>query len=187
MVDERTRALEAANRQLKVLAEVDDLTGVANRRRLDAFLRQALDRCRRRHRPLAVALVDLDRFKPFNDRHGHLAGDRALRSVAESLDRVFGDDERLVARFGGDEFVIVMPGVDRDEAVALAEQARSALKSLGVDLKFSIGIAVAGIGSRPEPAELVEAADRQMYVAKKAGRDGVSVTTLERAPGDSAD
>ena len=184
MVVERTEALEAANRQLKVLAEVDELTGVANRRRLDAFLRRALAESARRHRPIAVALIDLDRFKPFNDRHGHQAGDRALRRVAEALDRVFGAEDRLVARYGGDEFVVVMPNMDRDEAVARAESARSALKKLGLDLKFSIGIAIAGIGSRPEPGELLDAADRQMYVAKKAGRDGVAVTTIERSSPD---
>jgi len=186
MVVERTEALEAANRQLKMLAEVDDLTGVANRRRLDAFLRQAVAESARRHRPIAVALIDLDRFKPFNDRHGHLAGDRALRQVAGALDRVFGAEDRLIARFGGDEFVAVMPSVDRDKAVGLAESARAALKRLGLDLKFSIGIAIAGIGSCPEPGELIDAADRQMYVAKKAGRDGIAVTTIERSSSGGA-
>lgn len=179
MVDERTEALEAANRQLKTIAEVDDLTGAANRRRLDAVLRRDLEECRRRHRTMAVALIDLDRFKPFNDEYGHLAGDRALRRVAETLRGVFNEADQLVARFGGDEFVVVLPGVDRTRATELARNARSALDRCGLDLKFSIGIAVAGIGVEVDPDSLIDAADRQMYVAKKAGRDGVSVTLLD--------
>jgi diguanylate cyclase (GGDEF)-like protein len=182
MVVERTEALEAANRRLKVLAEVDELTGVANRRRLDTVLRRALADGARRHRPVAVALIDLDRFKPFNDQHGHLAGDDALKRVAGVLERVFDGDEHVVARFGGDEFVVVLPGVDREEALQRAEAARDALKRSGLDLRFSIGIAIAGIGSRMESTDMLAAADRQMYVAKQAGRDGVSVTRVDRRP-----
>jgi diguanylate cyclase (GGDEF)-like protein len=182
MVVERTEALEAANRRLKVLAEVDELTGVANRRRLDTVLRRALADGARRHRPVAVALIDLDRFKPFNDQHGHLAGDDALKQVAGVLERVFDGDEHVVARFGGDEFVVVLPGVDREEALQRAEAARDALKRSGLDLRFSIGIAIAGIGSRMESTDMLAAADRQMYVAKQAGRDGVSVTRVDRRP-----
>lgn len=179
LVDERTEALEAANRQLKGIAEVDDLTGVANRRRLDVVLRRQLEECRRRHRTIAVALIDLDRFKPFNDQHGHLAGDRALRLVAETLRGVFSEEGQLVARFGGDEFVVVLPGVDRTRATELARNARDALDRCGPDLRFSIGIAVAGIGADVEPDTLIDAADQQMYLAKKAGQDGVEVRVLD--------
>jgi diguanylate cyclase (GGDEF)-like protein len=182
MVEERTEALEAANRRLKVLAEVDELTGVANRRRLDTVLRRALADGARRHRPVAVALIDVDRFKPYNDQHGHLAGDEALKRIVGVLERIFDGDDQLVARFGGDEFVVVLPGIDRERAIQLAESARDALEHSGLALKFSIGIAIAGIGSRVESAELIDAADRQMYVAKKAGRDGVSATRVDRRP-----
>lgn len=177
-VRRRTQALVQANRKLRQMAELDGLTGIANRRRFDQYLEECLRQCRTNGEPLAVALIDLDNFKPYNDRHGHLAGDRVLQRIGAHLQRGFGDGDRLVARFGGDEFAAVIPGIDRDQAGALAEAARAecAADESGVDV--SIGVAWLPPGAEATSLVLLEAADRELYRIKGAGRDGVSLGVI---------
>ncbi|MDT8409626.1 MAG: GGDEF domain-containing protein [Wenzhouxiangellaceae bacterium] len=172
-VIERTAALVTANRKLKQIAEKDELTGIPNRRSFDRFLSEKLLAHRDDGRPLSLALIDLDRFKPFNDRHGHLAGDRALCEMAECLSTGFAGEQNLVARIGGDEFVAVLPGLDLASAVALAEQARQHCATLGHDLQASIGIASLAPGQQADAQGLLGAADQQLYASKRAGRNAV--------------
>lgn len=169
---QRTSWLEA--RMLEDLALRDGLTGIFNRRRFDermqSFWRQAL----REKKPLALMLIDIDCFKPFNDRYGHAAGDEALRVVAQRLlAQVRGDD--LVARQGGDEFVVLLEGLDNaDLLLARAKSIQSSITrplriaSGGGALGINIGGALRPLHGDTEKA-LLSAADQAMYLAKMAG------------------
>ncbi len=184
-VAERTQALQlqvqerrAAEELARFWAEHDWLTKLPNRHRLQAVLSAELARARRDARPLGVLFVDLDGFKAINDAHGHLAGDRMLRATARRLQRAV-PTEATVTRFGGDEFVVLLPGLDRTgRAGEVAEQLRKAvlapLKLAGrrVSLSCSIGVAI-GPGAARGADELVRQADRAMLVAKASGRNQV--------------
>jgi diguanylate cyclase (GGDEF)-like protein len=180
MVDERTRALVGANeqlaeanRQLRELSITDPLTGLANRRAFGDRLALEVERARRTGQPLAMVLADLDHFKRLNDTLGHLEGDAALVAAARALaeGRRVGD---LVARFGGEEFALLLPGTTHADAVALAERIRRGIElaTLPAGCTASFGVA-----SLPEHAgdarTLIAAADAALYEAKDAGRNCV--------------
>jgi diguanylate cyclase (GGDEF)-like protein len=176
-VAERTEALAEANRRLRTMADLDGLTGIANRRRLDEYLPLAWARCADRERPLALLLVDVDRFKQYNDQHGHLAGDELIRRVADLLRTGLRRSEDLVARFGGEEFLIVLPGATLDVASGLAENLRADAER-GLDgSTVSIGVAAAEPGPEVEYNLLIERADAALYRAKKGGRNRVELDT----------
>lgn len=164
-------------KQLQTAAATDPKTGLLNATAWTDRARIALGRAAREGRSLAVLLIDLDRFKVVNDVHGHLVGDRVLHAVADCLrTELRGHDE--VGRFGGEEFVAVVDGLDVPAATALADRLRTAIGSLpledGVRVTASIGLAHsqdAGL----ELEELLQGADAAMYEAKHAGRDGVRV------------
>lgn len=179
-----TRELNAINRQLKLLAEQDGLTGVANRRRFDHALDEEWRRAIRRRRPVALALVDLDLFKPLNDEAGHLYGDECLKAVAGVLQRNARRAEDLVARYGGEEFAVLLPGLDAEQAGSFVDRLRGAVEELGLEHTAStVGPVVtvsAGVaahipdGDRSE-SELIAAADAALYEAKRKGRNRVVV------------
>ena len=156
--------------KLQRLSQEDPLTGLANRRRWDAELEAACAGARRGGTSVAVVLLDLDRFKQVNDRHGHAGGDGALTQLAGLLaERVRGDD--VVARLGGDELAVLLPGTDLERAVELAERLRgeaTGLRPPGFapgELTISLGVAAAS-GGRAYPLELMSQADSQLYRAK---------------------
>ena len=158
-------------------AECDGLTGLHNRRWLDAALPRWVEGCARSGRPLALALADLDHFKSLNDRHGHAAGDRALAGVAEALSSGLRQTDRI-ARYGGEEFAIVLPDTDLDRGAATCDRLRERVEELAVQdldggalprLTISIGIAAWGHGL--DAAGLLAAADAALYRAKRAGRN----------------
>lgn len=162
------------------LAVTDGLTGLNNRRYLDNHLKLLIDRAAARGRPLSVCLTDIDRFKSINDTYGHDAGDDVLKELAARIrTTVRGAD--LACRFGGEEFVVVMPDTTLEMAAAIAERLRSAIEDkpfkVGVESKelvvtASLGIAAlsATIGS---PAQLLKSADQALYEAKTGGRNRV--------------
>ena len=172
---ERTRVLLA---RLDRLSHEDPLTGLGNRRRWDAALASACAEARREATPVAVVLVDLDRFKQINDRHGHPGGDLALRQVAALLSASVRSGD-LVARLGGDELAVLLPGADGDRALSLAERlCRDAaqLRPPGFaagEISLSLGVACAA-GDEASPAELLARADQQLYRAK-ATRNAVGL------------
>ncbi len=169
---ERTR--EAAFARLREHAQVDGLTGLANREKLDLELARALALADRTGQQMAVAMIDLDHFKAINDNYGHLLGDRVLLALGERLaGSVRAID--LVGRWGGEEFLLLCPGTDRDGAVAVAEKIRAAVAAEpfaeGISLTVSLGVAVSA-GSEP-PESVIDRADRALYAAKDAGRNRV--------------
>lgn len=161
--EERLRAVIAE------VAVTDSLTGLPNRRRFHDAYATSLDDALEQKLPLALMLIDVDHFKEINDEFGHPAGDDKLREVAQALKSVLRATD-LVARYGGDEFVVVAPHANRDAACALAERMRTA--AVDCDASVSIGVAI-----YPEDAEdrdqLVSAADAALYRAKQAGRNCV--------------
>jgi diguanylate cyclase (GGDEF)-like protein len=159
---------------LRRLAHQDGLTGLPNRRMWEEHLPREMARARRDSTPLCVALIDLDEFKAYNDRHGHQAGDRLLRDAAsEWRSRLRASD--VIARYGGEEFGVLLPGCDLPAALDLLERIRTATPAPAT---CSIGVAVWDGGETAR--ELLDRADRALYAAKRAGRD----RTMLAAVGD---
>jgi diguanylate cyclase (GGDEF)-like protein len=163
------RQVEEQSEQLAALARRDGLTGIPNRRTWDSELPVAMDRARRDGVPLAVALLDLDRFKDFNDQYGHQAGDRLLKSATSAWSRMLRTTD-LLCRYGGEEFSVLLPAATTDEAVEVLERLRAVTPQ---GQTFSAGLA--GWDGQEASDELVARADRALYAAKAAGRDRVVV------------
>ena len=180
-VAERTRALQAANKQLEALSLTDPLTGLANRRRFDDVLAAAWRHALGTGTSLAVAMIDIDHFKWYNDTHGHLAGDVCLKEVAAILAAGIRPDADLACRYGGEEFAVIFPGADTTSAAAAAERTRQAVAALtqphdsthaGV-VTLSVGIAATIPTAEDIPETIVNAADIALYHAKQHGRNQV--------------
>jgi len=167
------RYLQNAYRELEAHATTDAMTGLPNHRTFQARLRAALLPAETEGGPTSLILVDVDRFKAYNDHYGHPAGDEALKIVAQTLrDGVREGD--LAARYGGEEFAAVLPRTTSDEAMAVAERIRAACEATEFPCRavtLSIGIATAEEGA--DPGTLIEAADRALYAAKHGGRNQV--------------
>lgn len=178
----RTLELEAANRKLEDLSSTDALTGLANRRRFDAVWELEWQRALRQGFALAVAMIDVDHFKDYNDRYGHQAGDDCLRRLAQVLAAASQRSGELAARYGGEEFVVILPGVTLEDAMSNAERIRSAVQALNIVnavdipagmLTVSIGVACRVPTAHDSPASLLRAADAALYEAKHQGRNRV--------------
>ncbi len=191
---ERKRAreqLERANLELQRVARIDQLTGLANRRRFEEQLDTEWLRARRSGSSLSLLLFDVDFFKAYNDGAGHVAGDDALKSVAEVAQQAVQRPGDLCSRFGGEEFVILLPDTELPAARSLAERVRARVEALRIPhpglangrvLTISIGVASVRPGTGMEARGLLEAADRQLYVAKNSGRNRVASEQLAGAP-----
>ena len=180
---ERTAALEDANRKLSELTVTDALTGLANRRRFDAVFADEWSRGCRSRQPLAVIMLDIDYFKPYNDHYGHQAGDECLRAVARVLQTSARRAGDLVARYGGEEFVVVAADADLGTARELAETMRRAVELLAMPhavsqaaevVTISLGIAVVVPSEHMQAARLLHQADDALYRAKNEGRNRLS-------------
>jgi diguanylate cyclase (GGDEF)-like protein len=164
-------------------AQVDDLTGLPNRRTFHAHLKREIDRAERHERPLSLAMLDLDHFKLVNDRHGHAVGDAVLAGLGKRL-RAMCREGEIVARLGGEEFAWIMPETSGDAAVAAAERLRQDVSSLpfpvvGV-LRVSIG--VCSLQPSLDSDALLSRADEALYAAKGSGRDQVTLWEPRPAP-----
>jgi len=190
VVAERTSELERANAELQRSVLRDGLTGIANR----VAFEQALVECREPDGPteLALLMIDVDMFKAYNDRYGHLAGDAALRTVAACLAAAVREPEGLACRYGGEEFAVVLRGAGPERVLAVAEGIRADLAAAAIRheastvagvVTVSIGTAVRRVRSGGEATALVAAADEALYRAKQAGRDRVvGAEALARVP-----
>ena len=178
-LDQKNQELEVANKRLKKLSITDGLTELFNHRHVHELLRDEFERSRRSHEPLAVAMIDLDRFKQVNDTYGHPTGDvilyetaRIIRETAREIDRV--------GRDGGEEFIAILPNTDEDEAARFAERVRQAVEAHvyrdeGTELRMtcSSGVASFPAAGVEAPEELLKSADEALYVAKESGRNRV--------------
>jgi diguanylate cyclase (GGDEF)-like protein/PAS domain S-box-containing protein len=175
--DAETRARKCAEETILSLARTDSLTGLANRRVLEETLPQEVARAQRLHEPLAAIFADLDHFKSINDEFGHQAGDQILASVGALLKsqlRAYA----LASRFGGDEFVLLLPGTTRDDSVIVAERIREMVASTTVPecpRKFTMSLGIASFVSGESGPELVARADEALYLAKHKGGNRVEV------------
>jgi diguanylate cyclase (GGDEF)-like protein len=181
-----TRLLEEANTKLESLATRDSLTGLANRRFFNEFMDREWRLALRDDHPFSVIMVDIDCFKAFNDTYGHQAGDACLKDVAAALRGVVKRPMDLMARFGGEEFIAVLPGTDSHGAILLAEIMREAVAGLairhdastvGSTVTVSIGVACARPGGYAAPEALISAAVDALYGAKNDGRNRVRIAT----------
>lgn len=161
---------------LQQQATTDGLTGAYNRRYFDDFLSSELSRARRYEHPLSLLMLDIDRFKAFNDSHGHQEGDRALRRMVELMQSSVRNVD-LISRYGGEEFAVVLPETDEAGAIRVAEKFREEIRSKLTEegeLTVSIGVSTAlSDDSEPTTEELVDRADQALYEAKNGGRDSV--------------
>lgn len=194
-ISELTFALHVENQSMAKQQEdllhratTDALTGIGNRAAFDARLLQELERAARAGTSCALLMIDVDKFKSFNDTYGHQAGDRTLQTVAETLDQNVRKVD-YVARYGGEEFVVIAPGTTVDGVKTLAERLRQTMETTlvrvdgrSLTVTFSVGVAmlteVTDTGSATA-ATLIRAADEQLYAAKRAGRNRVMMTVLE--------
>jgi diguanylate cyclase (GGDEF)-like protein len=181
-------AIVARAQHLLHLATVDALTSLFNRGYVDDRFAIELSRARRHRSPLTIAMIDVDRFKPFNDTHGHAAGDVALRTIAGLLRQTFRQSD-TVGRYGGEEFVILMPDTDIRAAEKKLDAMRQAIAGTAIPLPargrvvnvtFSAGLA-AFPGDGDEPAALLATADERLFQAKRDGRNRVVATETPEA------
>ena len=158
----------------------DGLTGVLNKRSLQDQLQRDFSRATRRRSPLSLILLDVDHFKRVNDTHGHLAGDEVLKAIGQRISGVVAEHD-IVARFGGEEFAVLLSDVDAAAATDIAERCRQAVAQqpfvtsvCQLPITISLGVAdVASLASSDHHDRLVEAADAKLYEAKRSGRDRV--------------
>ena len=184
-------ALQEANRKLSELAVTDELTGLANRRRLNDTLSREWSRARRRGHSLAVLMIDIDHFKGYNDEFGHQAGDECLVCVARVLLARTRRAEDMVVRYGGEEFVVIIPHATAEEAARYARQLCRDMESLGLPhpgspygrVTVSIGVAAMIPWSTLRAEDLLRQADMALYQAKEDGRN--RVVCPEQTPGDA--
>lgn len=173
--------------QLRADADLDSLTGLANRRRFRVALAREVERWRRYRIPCALLMLDIDHLKSINDRFGHPAGDMVIREIAQTLKEVSRDND-TAARLGGEEFGLLLAGVDLERAAAAANRLRAVLGTKHVEEVGLVTVSM-GVAGCPENATsertLYVASDRALYVSKNSGRDRVSVAPplQEKLPG----
>lgn len=164
-------------RELRQLASIDALTGLHNRRELEQRINEEMSRSRRHGEPMSVVIGDLDHFKRVNDEFGHAVGDDVLRAVGERMRRNLRTED-LAVRWGGEEFLLLLPATDRNHAIQVADKIRIAIADRpigcnGREVPVTISFGVAQLEDNEEVSELVRRADDAMYRAKKAGRNQV--------------
>ncbi len=174
--------LQSANRRLREYSQRDGLTGAHNRYFLDEALERGLKIAHERNEPLSLLMVDIDHFKGINDRFGHLAGDSCLCAVAAKLRSCIREADDFVARFGGEEFVVMLPGADRQAAAIRAEMLRREIEAMRVthaDQKLAMTVSIGVVTQAGDQAgharELLQQADQALYAAKSRGRNCVVV------------
>ena len=185
--------MRTSHRRLATLVHLDDLTGLLNRRGLEWHLRRELRRASRKQQPLSLLMIDIDHFKAYNDNCGHLEGDACLRQVSAVLQRSLRRSGDIAGRFGGEEFVILLPDAGESGAILVAERLRAGVESLWLQhpaipaghVTISVGVASLRVEQNSSPADygraaaLMQAADAALYEAKVAGRNRVESRPVE--------
>lgn len=184
-ISERKKNEEQILRLQKELEELsfkDGLTGVANRRMFDSIMEMEWANARRNHHPLSLIILDIDHFKQYNDCYGHIQGDDCLRRVSQALSATGTRPRDFFARFGGEEFVLILPETDAVAATKIAERCRSAIFTLQIPheksatghiVTVSLGVGTIVPSHDTEPIAFIESVDRLLYKAKQNGRNCV--------------
>lgn len=184
-ISERKKTEErllAMQKELEALSFKDGLTNIANRRRFNASLELEWESARSNGQPLSVLMFDIDFFKQYNDLYGHVKGDRCLVDIAQTLDLALDGPRDLVARFGGEEFVVLLPQTDASVALKVAERCQRLIKKQAIihaqspheqRITVSIGVGSVVPGEHLKPSDFIEAVDRQLYAAKRNGRNRI--------------
>ena len=178
---QRERELVASNDRLMVMASIDMLSGLANRRGFQSRLDFEWMRAQQYGSDLSLLMIDVDHFKLFNDTYGHLEGDSCLTRIGETLSGIAADTKGFAARYGGEEFCLLLPNMNLERAVEIGETVRSAVLRLCLPhvtsnhmiVTVSIGVAAARPNDTLRPGDLIEAADAALYAAKHRGRNSV--------------
>lgn len=182
---ETTHKLDSANRELQRLSALDGLTGIPNRRRFDETIAIELRRNARAAQALSLVMIDVDHFKQYNDHYGHLSGDDCLRRVAVALQAALKRPGDMVARYGGEKFVAILPATPLPGGMIIAQQLLDAIRALNLPhalspvrpiVTVSIGVATVLPEYVSTPSQLIAAADTMLYKAKRGGRDQVQGT-----------
>ena len=188
---ETTQKLDSANQELQRLSALDGLTGIPNRRRFDDVVQTEWRRNARASSPLALAMIDVDCFKQYNDHYGHLAGDDCLRRIATALQNALKRPGDMLARYGGEEFVAILPSTPIAGGLLIAQNLRDSVRELGLTHEYtggekivtvSIGVAAITPDYVATPATLIEAADEMLYKAKTSGRNQVHGKRCDNSP-----
>jgi diguanylate cyclase (GGDEF)-like protein len=190
-LESERKKLEIVNGELERMAQFDFLTGLANRRFFDDYAKREIKRISRglrdetKKNSISVLIGDIDHFKLFNDRRGHLAGDDCLRSIAKVLEGAVHRPSDMACRFGGEEFIVLLPETDLEGAITVAENIRKAIHSLAIAFEespvrpivtMSLGAAAAPVDDSFNLEALIGRADAAMYAAKDAGRDSIKAS-----------
>ena len=178
-LDSKNRELEVVNKRLRKLSITDGLTELFNHRHVHELLRDEFERSRRSGEPLGVAMIDLDRFKAINDTYGHPTGDVVLYETARIL-RETAREIDMVGRYGGEEFIAILPNTAEDEAARFAERVRAAVEehvyrddATEIRMTCSSGVAAFPMEAVDSPEALLKEADEALYAAKETGRNRV--------------
>ncbi|SHI05402.1 sensor domain-containing diguanylate cyclase [Clostridium grantii] len=186
--EEAQTKLVSLNSKLLNLSQIDGLTGVANRRRFDDFLDDVWNICRRKNTVLSVAIIDIDFFKEYNDNYGHILGDYIIKVVAKTLDSTLVRNSDLIARYGGDEFIAVMPDTDIDGIKNICTKMIENINQLNIEHRFSkisnkLTLSIGAACIIPDSDECIEKflqrADIALYKAKAAGRNRLTIFSEE--------
>jgi diguanylate cyclase (GGDEF)-like protein len=178
------KELEEANQKLEKLSQTDSLTGIFNRSVFDRTIRAEWDRCKRHHSPLSLIMVDIDIFKAYNDNYGHQAGDDCIRRVAQLLRACVKRSSDIVARYGGDEFAVILPHMNKDNALQFADQLRKKVLESAIPhpfspvspyLTISAGVQTLIPSDELSIEELIRTADQALYEAKEEYNKVVSI------------
>jgi len=187
MLENANDKLLELNEELRIQANTDSLTDIYNRRFLDKSMLSEIMRRNRYPDPLSLAMIDVDHFKQFNDKHGHAGGDKVLKAIAAALTTCARNTD-VVGRYGGEEFMVILPKTSPENALLFAERVREHIAMEEVDIEgkaclVTVSVGVAGVDTHFINATsemLVEAADKALYAAKESGRDRIRFFSIEQ-------
>ncbi len=190
-LSQRERELVATNNWLTVMASIDMLSGLANRRGFQSRLDFEWMKAQQYDSELSLLMIDVDHFKLYNDTYGHPEGDACLTKLGEALSGIAADTMGLASRYGGEEFCLLLPNTDARHALEIGETVRAAVQNLGLPhatsshltVTASVGVACTRPSTMQRPGDLIEAADAALYAAKRLGRNTVVGHSLQNAEG----
>lgn len=176
--------LNYVRRSIDEISKIDFLTNIYNRRYFNEILIEKWKHCKKNKEYLSVLMIDVDKFKEYNDTYGHIKGDKCLQSISEAIKNVIWESKNIVSRYGGEEFIVLIPNSDSEKAKYIADNIRKNIEKLNIShegseeyriVTVSIGIATNIPSGKSSPEKLINMADEALYRAKDSGRNRVSI------------